>query len=358
MYYSPDRRTLMGDLQHIDVLTTQLQKPALKIELGELAAGKYIASKQTTLTQSSQPRALFTGHNDLITMKDPLQIEVHEEHIPRKHVSQQVFKVIPSQKKKYSNRKRRKNIIWKNVEKKVINTATTMNIAEEYLSDYLRTNFPSFLKRSIDKSSGETRYDCKLTTNPHDWGLCKIKTKFLHLPSTHSSIDVQIQVAVTEECTCKPSEKKPRGLSKRTFKTINTLVLTEANLKPSQATLTIIQNEMNSTHGNGTLFPVTTNKERLQAGKQIKNNIHYQQRRAKQKGLLAHECSLVGDIVRLKEKHSFSITDKPIKSSPSESDIKEWGTQLYKSGQLKIIETKSIINYESNAYLCMTNLNP
>ena len=85
-----------------------------------------------------------------------------------------------------------------------------MNIAEEYLSDYLRTNFPSFLKRSIDKSSGETRYECKLTTNPHDWGLCKIKTKFLHLPSTYSSIDVQIQVAVTEECTCKPSEKKPR----------------------------------------------------------------------------------------------------------------------------------------------------
>ena len=59
MYYSPERRILMGDLQHIDVLTAQLQKPALKIELGELAVGKYIASKQTTLTQSSQPKALF-----------------------------------------------------------------------------------------------------------------------------------------------------------------------------------------------------------------------------------------------------------------------------------------------------------
>ena len=88
---------------------------------------------------------------------------------------------------------------------------------------------------------------------------------------------------------------------------------------------------MNSTQGNTTLFPVTTNKERLEAAKQIKNNIHYQQRCARRKGLLAHDCSLVGDIVRLKEQHSFSITDKPIKSSPSEPDIKEWSTQLYKS---------------------------
>ena len=80
---------------------------------------------------------------------------------------------------------------------------------------------------------------------------------------------------------------------------------------------------MNSTHGDGTLFPMTTNKERLQAGKKIKNNIHYQQRHARQKGLLAHEYSLVGDIVCLKEKYSFLITNKPIKSSPSEPDIKE-----------------------------------
>ena len=45
MYYSPDRRTLMGDLHHIDFLATQLQKAALKIEIGELAAGIYIASE-------------------------------------------------------------------------------------------------------------------------------------------------------------------------------------------------------------------------------------------------------------------------------------------------------------------------
>ena len=115
---------------------------------------------------------------------------------------------------------------------------------------------------------------------------------------------------------------------------------------------------MNSTHGNGTLFPMTTNKEILQAGKQIKNNVHYQQRRARQKGLLAHKCSLVGDIVSLKEKHSFSITNKSIKSSPLESNIKKWGTQLYKSSQLKIFKTKSITNYGSNAYLCMTILDP
>ena len=358
MYHSPDRRRLMGELQHIDVLTTQLQKPALKIELGELAAGKYIASKQTALTKPPQPRALFPRQQDFVTKKDPLQIEVDEQHIPRQHVPQQVFKEIPSQKKLSSKRKRRTSITWKNVQKQVINTSSSIDIAEEYLSDYLRTNFPSFLKRSVDKSNDMIRYECKLSTKPNDWGLCKIKTKFLHSPSTKPSIDVQIQVVVTKECTCNSSGKKVRGLSKRTFKTINTLVLTEQNLQPHEASLKIIQNEMNSTHGNRTLFPVTTNKERIEAGKQIKNNIHYQQRCARRKGLLAHDCSLVGDIVRLKEQHSFSITDKPIKSSPSEPDIKEWGTQLYKSGQLKIFETKSITNYESNAYLCMTILDP
>ena len=243
-----------------------------------------------------------------------------------------------------------------NVQKKIVNTSTSIDIAEEYLSDYLQTNFLSFLKRSIDKSTGVTRYDCKLTTQPHDWGLYKIKTKFLHSSSTKHSIDIQIQVIDTKECSCNSSGKKARGLSKCTFKTINTLVLTEPNLKPYQVLLKRIQNEMNSTHGNGTLFPVTTNKERLQAGKQIKNNIHYQQRRARQEGLLAHKCPLVGDIVRLKK--MFSITVKPIKSSPREPDIKEWGTQLYKPGQLKIFETKSITNYESNAYLCMAILDP
>ena len=150
-----------------------------------------------------------------------------------------------------------------NVQKKVINTSTSIDIAEEYLSDYLQTNYPSFLKRSIDKSTGVTRYDCKLTTKPHALGLCKIKTKFLHSPSTKPSIDVQIQVVVTKEYICNSSETKARGLSKRTFKTINTLILTGPNLQPYKSSLKIIQNEMNSTHENGTLFPVTTNKEKL-----------------------------------------------------------------------------------------------
>ena len=104
------------------------------------------------------------------------------------------------------------------------------------------------------------------------------------------------------------------------------------------------------------MFLVTTNKERLESEKQIKNNIDYQKQCARWKGLLAGECSLVGDIVDLKQKHLFSIKDSPIKRSPTEPEIKEWGTKLYMSGQLNIFKTKSITEYESNAYLCMTVL--
>ena len=53
------------------------------------------------------------------------------------------------------------------------------------------------------------------------------------------------------------------------------MVLTQPDLKPDQAQLKIIQKELNSNHKDGTLFPVTTNKERLEAGMQIKNTIDY-----------------------------------------------------------------------------------
>ena len=115
---------------------------------------------------------------------------------------------------------------------------------------------------------------------------------------------------------------------------------------------------MNSKHDDGTMFPVTTNKERLESGMQIKNNIDYQKQCARRKGLLAGECSLVGDIVDLKQKHLFSIKDSPIKRSPTEPEIKEWGTKLYMSGQLNIFKTKSITDYKPNVYLCMTVLDP
>ena len=188
--------------------------------------------------------------------------------------------------------------------------------------------------------------------------MCKIKTILLDSPSSKSSIDVQIQVGNNNKCNCNFQEKVARGLSKRAFTTINTLVLTHPDLKPDQAQLEIIQNELNSKHDDGTMFPVTTNKERLESGMQIKNNIDYQKRCARRKGLLAGECSLVGDIVDLKQKHLFSIKDSPIKRSPTEPEIKEWGTKLYMSGQLNIFKTKSITNYESKAYLCMTVLDP
>ena len=147
---------------------------------------------------------------------------------------------------------------------------------------YAQGIVPSFLKRSTDKSTGETHHDCKLSTQPHDWGLCKIKTIFLDSPSSKSSIDVQIQVGTNNKCNCNLQEKVARGLSKRAFTTINTLVLTHPDLKPDQAQLKIIQNELNSKYDDGTMFPVTTNKERLESGMQIKNDIDYQKRCTRQ----------------------------------------------------------------------------
>ena len=55
------------------------------------------------------------------------------------------------------------DIQWKKVDKSIIKTSTTKSIGEEYLNHHLRQKFPSFLKRSSNKSKGQITYSCKLS---------------------------------------------------------------------------------------------------------------------------------------------------------------------------------------------------
>ena len=57
-----------------------------------------------------------------------------------------------------------------------------------------------------------------------------------------------------------------------------------------------------------------------------------------------------------KQKHLFNIHDSPIQNSPTEPEIKKWGTELYNYCQLNVFKTKAVTDYKSNAYLCMTVL--
>ena len=59
-----------------------------------------------------------------------------------------------------------------------------------------------------------------------------------------------------------------------------------------------------------------------------------------------------------KQKYLFNIHDSPIQKSPTEPEIKKWGKELYNSHQLNVFITKAVTNYKSNAYLCMTVLDP
>ena len=97
----------------------------------------------------------------------------------------------------------------------------------------------------------------------------------------------------------------------------------------------------------------------MKVGLQLKNNINYQKRAARKKGLLlTSACTLVGNIVAFKQKYLFNIHDSPIQKSPTEPEIKKWGKELYNSHQLNVFITKAVTNYKSNAYLCMTVLDP
>ena len=108
---------------------------------------------------------------------------------------------------------------------------------------------------------------------------------------------------------------------------------------------------MNSQHVDGPLFQVTSINERLKVGLQLKNNINYQKRAARKKGLLTSACTVVDDIVAFKQKYLFNIHASPIQKSPTEPEMKKWGTELYNSHQLNVFKTKVVTDYKSNAYL-------
>ena len=54
MYHSPNRVTMIQELQHINELATRLQQSTLKTELGKIAVLQYLDSKQTRLPVLSQ----------------------------------------------------------------------------------------------------------------------------------------------------------------------------------------------------------------------------------------------------------------------------------------------------------------
>ena len=355
-HHSPDRVTMMRELHHINELSTRLQQPSLKTEIGQIAARQYLDSKQTSLPIPSQAdkRILFMEQqHDTVTEKEPNALEVYSNiSLPPKPIIQKQLK-----KKKYAVRKT-KNIKWETVEKTIINTAPIMGKIDEYLNHYLRNHFPAYMKRSSNKSKGLSTYSCKLSLKSNQWGLCRMQSEIIRLPATEGGFDVQLQVATNDDCQCHLYSRKVRGLSKKVFSKINAMVLSKPDLKPHQTQLKLIQHEMNSDHVAGPLFPVTTNKERLAVGAQIKNSIDYQKRAARKKGLLTGECSLVGDIVALKRSHSFILRDSPIKNSPTELEIKEWGTALFNSRQLNVFKTTAVTNVSANAYLSMTVLDP
>ena len=60
----------------------------------------------------------------------------------------------------------------------------------------------------------------------------------------------------------------------------------------------------------------------------------------------------------LKQKHLFTIYDSPNKNSPTELEIKKWGTELFNSCQLNVFKNKAVTDYKVNAYLCMPVLDP
>ena len=107
---------------------------------------------------------------------------------------------------------------------------------------------------------------------------------------------------------------------------------------------------MSFKHEDKTTFLVTTNKEKLEAERHQK---YYwlQKILCWKESLLAGECTLVGDIVLLKQSHLFAIYDSPIKRLWTKSEVKKWGAELYKSGQLNIFKIKSITDYKLNAFM-------
>ena len=91
-HHSPDRVTMMRELHHINELSTRLQQPSLKTEIGQIAARQYLDSKQTSLPIPSQAdkRILFMEQqHDTVTEKEPNALEAHSNiSLPSKTIIQ------------------------------------------------------------------------------------------------------------------------------------------------------------------------------------------------------------------------------------------------------------------------------
>ena len=88
------------------------------------------------------------------------------------------------------------------MKKTIINTTAIKGKIDEYLNHYLQKNFPSYLKQSSNKSKGQITYSYKLSSASNHWGLCKIKTGIIQLPTTEGGVDIQLQVATNDDCLC------------------------------------------------------------------------------------------------------------------------------------------------------------
>ena len=93
-------------------------------------------------------------------------------------------------------------------------------------------HFPSYVKRSSNKLEGMSAYSCKLSLKSNQWGLCRMKSEIIRLPTTEGGYNVQLQVATNDNCQCHLYSRKVRGLSKKVFSKVNAMVLSKPDLKP------------------------------------------------------------------------------------------------------------------------------
>ena len=119
----------MRELQHINELTTRLQQPTLKTELGKISALQHLDPKQTRLPIQSQeqPRILFQEqYHKTVKEKELDDIEVHPTISVPKPVIQ------PKRKKKKYTVRKANDILWKKFTKTITNTTAIKGNSDEY----------------------------------------------------------------------------------------------------------------------------------------------------------------------------------------------------------------------------------
>ena len=187
-HHSPNRVTTMQELHHINECSTRLQQSSFTTKIGQIAARQYLDLKQTSLSIPSQAdkRTLFTEqHHDTVTEKKPNTLEVDSNiSLPPKPIIQKQLK------KKTCAIRKTKNIKWETVEKTIINTAPIMGKIDEYLNHYLCNHFLVYMKRSSNKTKGMSTYSCELSSKSNQWGLCRMQSEIIRLPTIESGFDV------------------------------------------------------------------------------------------------------------------------------------------------------------------------